>query len=85
MEARKISKLSRECSYCGSAKTVFISLQSCCTNCGLDPFDMKYEIPEEKVKEILAEIISTIKSKGLRTANEQVVVPTYDELVRRLS
>lgn len=85
MEARKISRLSRECSYCGGAKTVFISLQSCCNNCGLDPFDIKFEIPEDKVSEIVAEIASTIKTRRLRSANEQVAVPTYDELVRRLS
>ena len=85
MEARKMSRLNRECSDCGGAKTVFISLQSFCDNCGLDPLDMKYEIPVEKVNEILDEIASTIKNKGLQTANKQPAVPTYDELVRRLS
>ena len=85
MEARKLFRLSKECSYCGGAKTVFISLQSCCTNCGLDPFDIKFEIPEDKINEILAEIASTMKNRRLRSANEHVVVPTYDELVRRLS
>jgi hypothetical protein len=85
MEARKISRLSRECTYCGNAKTVFISLQSFCDNCGLDQLDMKYEIPAAKVNEILAAIASTIENMGLQTVNKQVAVPSYDELVRRLS
>jgi hypothetical protein len=85
MEAQKISRLSRECSDCGGAKTIFISLQSSCDDCGLEPLDLNYEIPVEKVNEILAEIASTIKNKGLQTTNKQVAIPTYDELVRRLS
>jgi hypothetical protein len=51
----------------------------------MDQLEIKYEIPAAKVNEILVAIASTIENMGLQTVSKQVAVPSYDELVRRLS
>ncbi len=84
MKQGNIAPLTRECADCGGAKTVSVSLRSFCNDCGLDPLDLKYEVPAEKVEKILLDIFTILQEKGLKPVKEQLNVPSFDELMKRL-
>jgi hypothetical protein len=77
--------LNRECSDCGGSKMISISLKSYCNDCGHAPLDIKYEIPAEKVDEILSCILNSFETNGLQPTDEKTDIPTYEELCKRIN
>jgi hypothetical protein len=73
-----------ECPECGTPKKLVVSLSSDCGECGLDSFRITYEIPGEKIDAVTRAIFEVLDSNAMRPVAEYAVIPTYDDLRRRL-
>ncbi len=73
------------CPQCGEEKHVAVSISSSCRECGLDSLFMKYEIPGDKIKDVLAAVFQVLDQNGLHPVGGVAGINTFEELVKRLN
>jgi hypothetical protein len=76
--------LASDCIECRTAKSTSVSLATFCRECGLDEMEICYEIPGDKFDEVMRDILMIFDFHQLRPLAENNVIPTYDELQRRV-
>jgi hypothetical protein len=73
------------CPQCGEEKSVAVSISSSCKECGLDSLYVKYEIPGDKIREVLSAIFRLLDTNDLHPAEGVTGIDTIEELLQRLN
>ncbi len=81
----KLELTGSSCPECGAEKLVAVSIFSSCKECGLDSLFMKYEIPGEKIKDVLSEIFRVLDRNGLSQVAGVSGINSFEELEKRLN
>ena len=73
------------CPECGEEKLVAVLISSICRECGLDSLFMKYEIPGDKIREVLSDIFQVLDRYQLHPVEGLSGINTLEELEKRLN
>ncbi|HTP66821.1 MAG TPA: hypothetical protein VMJ66_15625 [Geobacteraceae bacterium] len=85
MGSEDVELTGSECPECGEDKLVAVAISSICRECGLDSLFLKYEIPGDKVRDVLADIFRVLDRNGLRPMDGVTGINNFEELEKRLN
>ncbi len=81
----KLELTGSNCPQCGAEKLVAVSIFSSCKECGLDSLFMKYEIPADKIWDVLSEVFQVLDKNGLSQVEGVSGINTLEELEKRFN